>query len=101
MHTDNKGILFAINLLSSKSEFVIKLLSLVLHGKRYNIWLKVKHIPAVHNKVADALSRSQFTKFRELAPDADLVGTPCQDFLWGLNRDQFSSEYFSRCFIFS
>lgn len=88
IHTDNKGILFAINCLSSKSEFVVKLLHfLVLHCMRFNIWFKAKHIPGVTNSIADSLSRLQFSRFRELAPEADLLGSQCPAYLWGLIWD--------------
>ena len=64
VHTDNKGVLFAINALSSRSEPVVKLLRfLVLHCMRHNIWLKAEHIAGIHNNIADALSRLQFASF--------------------------------------
>lgn len=64
VHTDSKGVFFAIHMLSSKSELVIKLLSfLVLHCMRFNIWLKAKHIAGIHNNIAHALSHLQFRKF--------------------------------------
>ena len=85
VHTDNKGVFFAVNSLSSKSVPVLKLLRfLVLHCMRFNIWLKAEHIAGIHNNIADALSRLQLEKFRELAPSAEQQGTPCPDFLWGL-----------------
>ena len=43
----------------------IELVSICLH---YNILFKAKHIPGVHNKMADALSRLQVQTFRHLAP---------------------------------
>lgn len=95
VHTDNTGLLFAINMLSSRSESVIKLLNfLVLHCMRFNIWLKACDIAGINNTIAyhtitipyiaDALSRFQFQRFRELVPLADRHGTPCPDCLWGL-----------------
>lgn len=85
VHTDNKGVFFAINTLSSKSDPVLRLLRfLVLHCMNCNIWLRAEHIAGKENNIADSLSRSQFKRFRELAPSADQHGTPCPDFLWGL-----------------
>jgi hypothetical protein len=34
--------------------------------------LKAKHIPGTRKEIYDALSRFQATKFRKLAPEADL-----------------------------
>lgn len=85
LHTDNKGVFFAVNCLSSKSELVIKLLSfLVLQCMTFNIWLKAKHVPGITNEIADSLSRLQFRRFRELVPEPDQEGFSCPDFLWGL-----------------
>lgn len=85
VNSDNKGVIFAINCLSSKSIFVIKLLRyFVLLCLKLNIWVKAKHVAGKSNLIADALSRFQMTRFRQLLPEADLVGYTCPSHLWDL-----------------
>lgn len=36
------------------------------------------YIPGVQNEIADSLSRFQMDRFRQLAPDADTLSTPCR-----------------------
>lgn len=58
INTDNTGVVFAINCLSSKNVMVVKLLRhLVLVCLKLNIWIRARHVPGIHNDVADALSR--------------------------------------------
>lgn len=83
--SDNKGVVFAINTLSSKCERVVRLLRyLVLCCLSFNIWLKAKYIEGKSNVIADSLSRFQWSRFRELAPTAEEVGVPCPPHLWDL-----------------
>ena len=42
-----------------------------------NFVITAKHIPGIHNDIADALSRFQMSRFRELAPGAALMPCPC------------------------
>ena len=37
---------------------------------KYNFTVNIKHIPGTNNTIADALSRLQMAKFRQLAPSA-------------------------------
>ena len=43
----------------------------------YNFSIHAEHIPGKVNSIADALSRFQTAKFRQLAPWADQLQTPC------------------------
>lgn len=88
LHTDNKGVLYAINCLSSGNVMVVRILRhIVWYCLRYNIWLKARHLPGVENSIADSLSRFQMNIFRLLVPDADLEGVCCPDRLWRLIWD--------------
>ena len=69
---DNKALVTIINKRTSKSKSVMKLIrSLVLCTLRSNIHFKAIHIAGSVNSVADALSRFQMKRFRDLAPNAD------------------------------
>ncbi len=46
-----------------------------------NFIIKAVHIPGLDNKVADALSRFDFQKFRKLCPEATPSSLPCPSFL--------------------
>ena len=49
---------------------------MVLICLTHNILFKAKHIPGVHNKLADSLSRLQVYQFRQIAPpDMELQPT--------------------------
>ena len=80
---DNEAVVTIINKQSSRSRAVMSLLRpLVLFCLSHNIMFRAKHISGVHNEIADALSRCQFTRFRALAPEADRVATPIPQALW-------------------
>lgn len=85
LHSDNKGVVFAINTQSSRSPHVVTLLRyLVLYCLKFNIWLKVEFIEGERNVIADSLSRLQLERFHQLVPDADPIGIPCPVQLWDL-----------------
>ena len=48
---------------------------LVLISMKHNFLVRARHVPGVNNEIADALSRFQVQRFRELAPGADQA--PC------------------------
>ena len=48
----------------------------VIECLKYNILFKLKHIAGVKNKTADALSRFQIDKAREITPQLETVKTP-------------------------
>lgn len=69
--TDNMALVSIINSQSSRSKRIMSLLrELVLLLMQFNITFKAKHIPGIDNSVADAISRRQWEKFRQLAPFA-------------------------------
>lgn len=87
-HSDNKGVAYAINCLSSKSLPVLAVLRcIVLKCLELNLWIKVKYIPGYTNVIADSLSRFQIDRFRALVPEADLLGLPCPERLWSVVCD--------------
>lgn len=82
IHSDNRGVIFCVNCLSSKPFPVITiLLQILLKCLEFNIWLKASFIPGIDNNLADSLSRQQLDLFRQLAWEMDLYPTPCPQFL--------------------
>jgi len=49
---------------------------LVLISMKHNFLVRAHHVPGVYNEIADALSRFQVQRFRELAPGADQIPSP-------------------------
>ena len=49
---------------------------LTLLTLQHNMYIRAVHIPGKSNDIADAISRSRFQRFRQLAPNADT--NPCQ-----------------------
>ncbi|XP_022787762.1 uncharacterized protein LOC111327761 [Stylophora pistillata] len=67
--TDNEALVHVINKQSSRDKnmmFFVRRLVLVRLEK--NICFEAKHIPGVHNVLADALSRLKLQTFKQLAP---------------------------------
>ena len=68
---DNEAVVCIINSLTSQSERVMGLIrAFTLRALRYNILVHARHIPGLDNSIADALSRQQMDRFRQLAPEA-------------------------------
>ena len=72
-----------INRVTASSPPVIRLLRhLVLRCLQLNVFVYAVHLPGGDNVVADALSRFQWDRFRELVPEAEERGVPCPEWLW-------------------
>ena len=48
---------------------------LFLSAAQFGFSVSLKHILGIHNPIADALSRFQVLKFKQLAPDAEVIST--------------------------
>lgn len=68
LHSDNKGVVFAINCLSAKSPPVITMLrKIVLHCLEFNVWLKASYLalrPPCFGDFFIHKNRSVLTKFQ-------------------------------------
>ncbi|XP_041440120.1 uncharacterized protein LOC121400643 [Xenopus laevis] len=92
-HSDNMSVVSAINNLSASSPPVVNLLRvLVLKCLDQNIWFRATHVPGVTNDIADAISRFQLERFRQLAPRAAEAPTPFPDFLWRIPFDTWQVQ---------
>lgn len=83
--TDNMGVVYGVNRLTSSSLPVLSLLRrLVLKCLTFNVCIRARHVPGVLNCAADSLSRFQFQVFRQLCPEADLESFPFPEVLWDM-----------------
>ncbi len=62
-------------MINTKRSRIPRVLDLTLLTLRHNIYIRAIHVAGKHNPIADAISRFQFQRFRNLAPDADI--SPC------------------------
>ena len=77
-YCDNLATVFIINKGRSRAQPIMKLMRrLTWCAAKGNFVIIAKHIPGIHNDIADALSRFQISRFRELAPGAALRPCPC------------------------
>lgn len=82
-HIDNMAVVHIINNSTSKSKHVMQLVrKIVFITLKYNITVKAQYIPTKLNKIADCISRSQWTKFHHLAPAADRKPMPLPSHIW-------------------
>ena len=73
-HTDNEALVSILNKQRAKEPLVMLLVrSFVLNQLRHNVYIKAVHVPGFLNIHADALSRLQVQRFRDLNPEAN----PC------------------------
>ncbi len=83
IRSDNKPAVAIINKQTSKCPDIMKLLRFfVLQCLKFNLAFCAKHIPGESNDIADALSRFQMERFRQVAPGAAETGIPVPPFLW-------------------
>ena len=77
VHCDNQTVVDICRTGTLKNTDLMRLIcTLFFMAARHNFTLLINHIPGVDNSVADALSRLQFHRFCQLAPEADSEPTP-------------------------
>ncbi|KAM4652167.1 LOW QUALITY PROTEIN: uncharacterized protein O3C94_014521 [Discoglossus pictus] len=87
--SDNMAVVHTVNNITSSSIPVIRLLRhLVLACLHLNICFRAKHVPGHDNSIADALSRFQWGRFRQLAPQAAATGEQFPLTLWELGAER-------------
>ncbi len=81
----NQAVVQIINMKTSKSSRVMTLVrQMVLMNLKNNTLVKAIYIPSKQNQIADCLSRSQWGKFRSLAPEADQWPTKIPTQIWNI-----------------
>ena len=84
-YTDNMIIANVWRSGSCRSKDIMSLIRpLFMFSSRLNINILMKHIPGCSNILADALSRSQVTLFKQLHRRADIEPTPVSADVWHL-----------------
>lgn len=72
LHTDNIAIVAVLQKQTSKEPLVMTLVrKLVLLCLKYNLVVSAQHVPGENNSIADALSRFQMERFRNLCSWAE------------------------------
>ncbi|VDH95073.1 Hypothetical predicted protein [Mytilus galloprovincialis] len=75
-HCDNMSSVYIINKGRSKCNVIMNLVRrLTWCAAKFNFVVHAVHVPGKENNIADALSRYQMKRFRQLAPDAS--PNPC------------------------
>lgn len=93
LYVDNQSLVSILNKKSSKSKLVMQLLRpLILICMRFSIQYKAVHVEGISNVKADSLSRRQWQRFREVAPEASTAGEPIPDMFhhWLFNLKSIS-----------
>ena len=61
---------------NQKNQALAKLCqTLFFLGTRNSFNIALKHLPGIHNSIADALSRQQVLQFKQTAPEAEVEAT--------------------------
>ena len=80
---DNTGMRDMVNANCGKNKNCMALLRLVIaECLVHNVRLKVKYVKSEHNGKADALSRNQLTRFRQLGPNMNEFPEPIPVEMW-------------------
>lgn len=76
-HIDNQALVTILNKQTSKSQRVMFLLRpFIIDCMLHNICFRAVHIPTKNNIIADSISRQQWQRFRQAAPQAQIKPVP-------------------------
>ncbi|KAK6185508.1 hypothetical protein SNE40_007726 [Patella caerulea] len=72
LHVDNMALVRILNTCTSKSKRVMSLIRpLLMVFLKHNIVFRATHVRSQDNGICDSISRQQWERFRQLAPEAD------------------------------
>ena len=84
---DNTSVKDMVNDTTSSCKNCMVLLRIVvMHGLLHNVRIRVKYVPTDKNKKADALSRSQWSKFKRLSEGMKTLPTAVPEFMWPISK---------------
>jgi heptaprenylglyceryl phosphate synthase len=90
-HVDNLAVVTVLDSKSSKYPRVMHLLRFIVDRSMMgHFHMKAFHILSANNCVADAISRGQFQKFKELTPEANTFSTAVPMEFWSLLNSTLS-----------
>lgn len=76
VYCDNQAIVYTWQAKSPRNTAITQLCrTLFFLAAKNNFNICLKHLPGVTNQIADALSRQQVNRFKQLAPDAERIPT--------------------------
>ncbi|KAK6170386.1 hypothetical protein SNE40_018795 [Patella caerulea] len=80
-NVDNMALVTILNKCTSKSKRIMQLLRpFLLYALKNNIIFRSRHLSSCSNAISDSISRKQWTRFRSLAPAADVNPQPIPDY---------------------
>ena len=72
LYVENEALVDVLNKQTSKSKLLMQLVRpFVLTSMKYNIMFKAVHVSSRDNVIADSISRKQWGRFRQAAPEAE------------------------------
>ena len=89
LHSDNMGVVYMLNKNTSKCPNCMVLIRIiVLFSLKFNVRIFAKHVKTKANKIADSLSRQQWTRFRNLSKTKPLNKFPDRipEQLWPMTK---------------
>lgn len=87
---DNLAVVSVLNSKSSKNSRVMSLVRYIVYWSMLGSFqIKAVHIASVNNCIADAISRGQFQRFKDLAPEAEELPTVVPREFWDLLSKSF------------
>ena len=90
IHTDNLPIVHAWFKGTSPSPTIMTLIrNIIMTSSLNNYTLLFQHIPGVKNDLADALSRLDIARFKQLAPESDPQPTSISKNIWNWHKSPF------------
>ena len=86
---DNQAVVQIINQQTSSCPVCLAMIKyIVLHNMQHNINITCDYIESESNNIADSISRFQWRRFRQEAPQSRDNPLPLPSFLWPISRKQ-------------
>lgn len=94
-HIDNQALVTIYNKQTSKSQRVMFLIRpFIIDCMLLNICFRAVHIPTKNNIIADSISRQQWQRFRQAAPQAQIKPVPVPNSFQHLISNMRKTDFF-------